>query len=347
MQRAEVLFLTLIFFFSICACTKNPVHVMESPNKSTLSKLTADETGLSVNLVFGGDSIVSNIQIQLNENETDLLQDVKIVEAEHSFLSETWQTINGKNREVLNEYNVYDFNLQNAEGRNFTLEIRMYDEGFAWRFVFPEAVEKITENSAIHFSGDFTFWAYNGENHNVGPLKLSEYGKKVARNPVTLQTPSGKYLTLHEAAIFEHAPFVLSNTGNNTFLLNQEIESEEATKTSWRAFVLGENPGDLIESNLLVNLNEACKIDDHSWIKPGRAMWDWRVWGYTAADGFQYGLNTVSHKRFIDFAAKNNVQYLLIDADWYGPEFEDSSDPTSAREGVDIEECMALSLIHI
>ena len=105
--------------------------------------------------------------------------------------------------------------------------------------------------------------------------------------------------------------------------------------------MLGNRPGDLIESDLLVNLNESCKIEDTSWIKPGKSMWDWRVWGYKAADGFVYGLNTVSHKRFIDFASKNNIQFLLIDADWYGPEFSDTSDPTQAREGVNIEECMA------
>jgi len=90
----------------------------------------------------------------------------------------------------------------------------------------------------------------------------------------------------------------------------------------------------------LAYLNEPCKIDDTSWIKPGRAFWDWRVWGYKAADGFTYGLNTDSHLRFIDFAAENNIQYLLIDADWYGAEFDENSDPTTARKDVDIEKCM-------
>ena len=217
----------------------------------------------------------------------------------------------------------------------------MYDKGFAYRFIFSEGVGRLEENSRISFAEDLTFWTYNGERHNIGPVNLSGYGEKVVQNPVVFKTQNSKYFAIHEAAIFEHAPFVLSNTKNNSLNLTQEVLSEGATQTSWRAFILGDRPGDLVESDLLVNLNEACKIADPSWIKPGRAMWDWRVWGYKAADGFQYGLNTVSHKRFIDFAAKNNVQYLLIDADWYGPEFDANSDPTSSREGVDIEECMA------
>jgi alpha-glucosidase len=69
-------------------------------------------------------------------------------------------------------------------------------------------------------------------------------------------------------------------------------------------------------------------------------MWDWRAWGYTAPDGFTYGLNTPSHKRFIDFAAENNVQSLLMDADWYGPEFSEDSDPTMSNKEIDIEENM-------
>lgn len=104
--------------------------------------------------------------------------------------------------------------------------------------------------------------------------------------------------------------------------------------------MFGNKPGDLVESNLLVNLNEPCQIEDPSWIMPGKSLWDWRVWGYKTEDGFEYGLNTTSHERLIDFAAENNIQYLLIDADWYGDEFNENSDPTTSKEGIDIEECM-------
>ena len=67
-------------------------------------------------------------------------------------------------------------------------------------------------------------------------------------------------------------------------------------------------------------------------------MWDWRVWGYTAPDGFVYGLNTSSHKRAIDFASENNIGFLLMDADWYGPEFSKDSDPTKSNKEIDIKE---------
>jgi len=70
----------------------------------------------------------------------------------------------------------------------------------------------------------------------------------------------------------------------------------------WRVIITGEKPGDLILSNLILNLNEPCRIEDPSWIKPGISMWDWRVHGASYGD-FTYGMNTESWVRFIDFAA--------------------------------------------
>lgn len=333
--------LSFFLIVSLSSCQPNSENKLQSPNKSCNSFLKISEQSIHMSLVFKGDTLVKNLALYLEENKLNFLQNISIVEKKTSTFKENWQTVNGKNKSVLNEYNLYDFLMKNESGKEFNLEIRLYDAGFAYRFVFPQGLEKINETSSIQFSNDYTFWAYNGENHNVGPVKLSEFGEKTVRNPVVFKTKNEKYFAIHEAAIFEHAPFVLTNSSNLSFKLEQEIIAEgEATKTSWRAFILGDYPGDLIESNLLVNLNDPCKIEDPSWIKPGRAMWDWRVWGYTASDGFQYGLNTVSHKRFIDFASKNNIQYLLIDADWYGPEFSDNSDPTQARKGVNIEECM-------
>jgi len=335
--------LIVFLFVSVCffSCSEKNVTKLSSPDSQCESLLSINNQHVSLNVIFKGDTLVKNIYLVLEEGGNNLLQNIQILEKESSRFNETWETINGKNKTVLNDYSFYTYYLQNQEGKKFHLEVRVYDAGIAYRFILPDGIKEITENSTIKFAENYTFWAYNGENHNVGPVKLSEYGLEVARNPVTFKTEGDKYFTIHEAAIFEHAPFVLTKSTNNSFSLSQDIFTKDATKTSWRAFILGDDPGDLIESDLLVNLNEPCEIEDPSWIKPGRAMWDWRVWGYTAPDGFQYGLNTVSHKRFIDFAAENNIQYLLIDADWYGPEFDDNSDPTSAREGVDIEECMA------
>ena len=96
----------------------------------------------------------------------------------------------------------------------------------------------------------------------------------------------------------------------------------------------------MLESELLVNLNESCKIEDPSWIKPGESVPDWRVWDHVAPDRFAYGGNAASQKRMIDFSAENYIQNLLIDVDWYRAEITKNSDATSATEAIVIEECM-------
>lgn len=297
---------------------------------------------INLSTIYNSDTLIRKIEIGILSNDSSFVNEPVISDFKEETINETWETVNGKNMNVVNHYNSYKYNIVGETGKQLNLEIRLYNQGFAYRLVFPSAEGKITEMSQFNCAEENVFWAYNGENHNIGPENLSTYPEKVIRNPVVFQTQNQKFFAIHEAAIFNHAPFTLTKSGENSLLLKQELFSENRpVKSSWRAFIFGDRPGDLVESDLLVNLNEPCKIEDTSWIKPGKSMWDWRVWGYTAADGFEYGLNTISHKRFIDFAAENNIQYLLIDADWYGPEFDDSSDPTNAREGVDIEECMS------
>jgi hypothetical protein len=103
-------------------------------------------------------------------------------------------------------------------------------------------------------------------------------------------------------------------------------------ETSWRVVLLSDNPGDLLTSNILPNLNPPCKLKDTSWIKPGVSMWDWRGWGGKDKDGFVYSLDMESWRRSIDFASENGINYLLLDAGWYGPERDEESNPVTARK---------------
>ncbi|MUH35550.1 hypothetical protein D9O36_06845 [Zobellia amurskyensis] len=81
--------------------------------------------------------------------------------------------------------------------------------------------------------------------------------------------------------------------------------------------LLEENIGDLLTNTVPQNVAAPLALEDTSWIKPGKTVWDWRVHGYTAADGFTYGIDTESYLRFIDFAADNGIEYFMIDDAWY------------------------------
>ncbi len=345
---------TLILSFALAlillnACSTSETKQLYSPDKKLRIELSQPESQLHFSVIFHADTLMADSPIGLVMNNINLSENIKVTDWIESSTDESWQAINGKNKEVRNHYNEYRLTLTSQENENigYQLIFRCYNDGFAYRYNIQNQktntpISISQEITKLNLINDFTWWAYKGENHNEGPTKRSSSMDKTIRTPMVLKLDSDRYMAIHEAEIIRFAGYSLQTTGENYSLTFNTAEFEESIpfQTSWRTFILGDKPGDLLESDLLVNLNEPSKIEDPSWIKPGKTMWDWRVWGYKTADGFEYGLNTISHKRFIDFASENNVQYLLIDADWYGEEFNETSDPTSSREGVDIVECM-------
>lgn len=331
------------------SCTQNHNYTLQSPNKQLQIEVSDNEGNISFSQNYNGNTIITNSPLGLLTDSINLTKNVEITNFKTSSVDETWETINGKNKTVRNNYNEYKISCLSTDVNALKFEIifRCYDDGFAYRYYFPkqasaDSIILSKELTKLNFASDFTWWAYNGEHNNLGPIKASDTSNISIPTPIVMETENNVFLSIHEAEIIRYAPFGLKSEGGEHSLEFAISETKDVLpiKTSWRTFMFGNKPGDLVESNLLVNLNEPCKIKDPSWIKPGKVMWDWRVWGYKTDDGFEYGLNTISHKRFIDFAANNNIQYLLIDADWYGDEFNENSDPTSSNEAVDIEECM-------
>ncbi len=341
-------FCFIIALLSLFSCSKEKHFQISSPDGNIVLLLSSENGQLYMSQLYKGDSIIGHSPIGLKIRDFDF-SSLNIESVEESAFDGTWETVNGKNKTVKDHYNEKIFHLLPTTGGKTSCDLvfRCYNDGFAYRYIVRDSsggsIRWDSESTKLHFKDDFTFWSYNGEHHNVGPLKCSSSTLTGVRPPMVLEIQDKVYMAILEAEIIRYAPLGISLAGsekNLEFSINGTSEEGEL-KTSWRTFIIGDSPGSLVGSNLLVNLNGPCKIEDTSWIKPGKSLWDWRVWGYKAKDGFEYGLNTTSHKRLIDFASENNIQYLLIDADWYGPEFSDSSDPTAAREGVDIEECMA------
>jgi hypothetical protein len=270
----------------------------------------------------------------------------KVVETEKTQVNDEYEMRWWKNKQVENHYSELTISLEelSEKPKRLDLVFRAYDDGVAFRYVFPKqdnlkdfVIEE--DFSEFAFADDYTWWSANGERDNLGPLSINA-AKDAVFAPMVLECADDLYLGIHEAAIYDFTNYKIKKTRSNTFQCDLQGASKGQTgmQTSWRVIMIGNRPGDLLESNLLQNLNPPCQIKDTSWINPGVSMWDWRVWGYIAPDGFVYGLNTPSHKRFIDFASENNVDYLLMDADWYGPEFSENSDPTQSAGEINIEE---------
>ncbi len=348
-NNLHLILLLLLPMFSFFSCSNQDKEILFSPDENIEIVISNQDNSNSFILMYKGDTVIGESKLGLLVNDIDFTSEVIIKDFTQYVFENTWKNVNGKNPLVHNYYKEYTFKCSKAESEMdfYNIIFRVYDDGFAYRYDFPaEAIKGSTtisrELTSLNFYPDFKYWAYNGEHHNIGPILRSEENREVVRIPMVMQLRDDMFMAIHEAEILDFGPLSVdaSGEGHSLGINTTYSPRKEAFKTSWRAFIIGDRVGDLVESDLLVNLNEPCKIEDPSWIKPGKTMWDWRVWGYKADDGFEYGLNTESHKRFIDFASENNIQYLLMDADWYGSEFSEESDPTSSGGLIDIEENM-------
>lgn len=339
----------IIILLLLAGLTFAQEYSVSSPNKNVEMTVGLSGGKPYYNLSVKGKIVIWHARLGLITDKT-FNDSFQIFDTSRREVNETYELLWWKNKEVKNHCHELVLSLQEETRNTKRMDIvfRVYNDGVAFRYAFPmqEHLEEfiIEEDlTEFSFSDDYTWWSANGERDNLGPFSINA-AKDAVFSPMVLQCSQDLYLAIHEAAIYNYANFKIKRAGKaNTFQCDLQGASKAKTgiPTSWRAILIGEKPGDLLESNLLTNLNPPCKIEDTSWIKTGKSMWDWRAWGYTAPEGFTYGLNTPSHKRFIDFASGHNIAYLLMDADWYGPEFSEDSDPTSANSEIDIEENLA------
>ena len=219
-----------------------------------------------------------------------------------------------------------------------------HDDGIAFRYSIPadakgKAVQAAGDLTEYQFAGDFTAWFYNNEQHNLGPDKLSTLTGN--RQPVmTVQAAENAFLALHEADLRSGDPLQLTKSGPTAFrALTAPGEVAPGYVGPWRVIFFGTTPGAMVDSHLIELLNPD-PTGDFSWVKPGVCTWDWRIDG-AKVDGFNYGMNYDSWVRMIDFSAANGMKHLVLDANWYGPEFAKDSDPVKGDKANDVKKIIA------
>ena len=254
-------------------------------------------------------------------------------------VNSVWKPLWGKRAVVPDKYNEMKLSFVNEAESSDALEIvaRAYNEGVAFRYVLPQGAGSALELTTFNFAGDYTAWYYNGERHNIGPERLTETDGE--RLPVmTVKAAEDLYLAVHEACLDEGEPLKLkSEKGRCLFSVSAKPHLLRAGyQSAWRVVLCGNRPGDLVDSHLVELLNpEPSGEYDFSWVKPGVALWDWRMNG-AQWEGFNYTMSYPSWERAVDFAAEQGFAYLVLDANWYGPEFEQGSDPVKGDKARDV-----------
>jgi len=257
-----------------------------------------------------------------------------------------WTPLWAKRDSVPDQYNetIWALSGPGAPFDRLHIVLRAYDDGIAFRYAIPadakgQPANATADLTTFHFAGDYTAWFYNGEKHNLGPDKLSTISG--TRLPVmTIEAASDAYLAVHEADLRSGEPLRLQKSGPTSFrALAAPGEIAPGYAGPWRVIFFGNTPGAMVDSHLIELLNPEPE-GDFSWVKTGLATWDWRIDG-AKVDGFHYRMNYDSWVRMVDFSAEHGMPHLVLDANWYGPEFAKDSNPVKGDKAKDVQKIIA------
>lgn len=243
---------------------------------------------------------------------------------------------------VNNHYNELKVRLQQTDKRQRQLNIvfRAFNDGIGFRYEFPKQrnlgnFQIMEEMTQIAMPTDAQAWTEptNGTKYYEAVWTKDLLSKKDTVNtPITIEVNDSLYMALHEANLTDYASLnytprhldgaaVTLVAALTPWQNGVKVYAKAPFVSPWRTILITKKPGDLITSKVMLNLNDPCKITDTSWITTGKYVGIW--WGmhmkdYTWAQGPQHGATTANTKRYIDFAAKHNMQGVLVEGWNYG-----------------------------
>jgi alpha-glucosidase len=340
--------ISFVFLFISYQCLlAQETKTLQSPDgKLSVTFLLAKDGSLTYSMSAFKQLVISDSPMGFSSGNKISVpsSDWRLESSEKKSIVSVWEPVWGKSSVVPDRYNKLILKFVGSDSaalRYLQIEARAYNDGVAFRYTIPSeernSLTTTSEMTGYHFTGDYTAWYYNGENRNIGPEKLSESDGK--RLPVmTIKASDNLYLALHEADLVKGYPLVLqTKKGSTAFSLSAtSCKLEAGYQSAWRVILCGKTPGTLVDSHVIELLNPPAN-DDFSWVKPGVAVWDWRING-AIIDSFKYTMTLPSWKRMVDFASENNILYLVLDADWYGPEFGKESDPVKGGKVEQVHE---------
>lgn len=348
--------------------------------------LTADGTP-TYKMDYNNKPVIATSRLGLElKNQKSLLDGFKMERVSRSSFDETWQPVWGEQSSIRNHYNEMAVCLSqpddNGHLREMIVRFRLYDDGVGFRYEWP-AQDNFTyftikeERTEFAMTGDHTaYWIpgdYDTQEYDYTISRLSEVREKMpavkfsynvsstvfsdtgVQTSLQLKTDDGIYLNIHEAACVDYSTMHLNLDEKRMVLTSWLTPDARGDKgylmapchSPWRTVMVTSTATAALDSKLILNLNEPCKLEDTSWIHPTKYMGVWwemivgkSSWAYSNAsavnlDSIDYktmkpngihGANNDNVKRYIDFAAENGFDQLLVEGwnigweDWFGHE---------------------------
>jgi alpha-glucosidase len=318
----------------------NKSYFVISPNGKTVVNFILTDESFRYSVQKNGKKIInySRLGFLINGNDS-LCSGFEVIKTTKSTFDETWNQPWGEEINVRNHYNELRISLQEKSGKKRQLNIvfRAFDDGIGFRYEFPEQnnlsnftiSDELTEFALATNDSAWTIPAYKGVYYENLWRKASICELDTVTTPVTIEMKKGKFLLLHEADLTDYAKMNLFPVKGSTTLkvdltpwsTRVKVYAKTPFVSPWRTIVLADNLNQLYNSRLMLNLNEPCKINDTSWLKPSKYIGIW--WGmhmekYTWSQGPKHGATTENTKKYIDFAANHHIGGVLVEGWNYG-----------------------------
>jgi len=283
---------------------------------------------------------------------------LSIADSRPSKTNETYSVPAGKWNPVHNECNAIAIDLTEAgrSARRLGIEARAYNDGVAFRYLIPDEprtkdIRIVNEKTQFVITEDATmyplilrnFQSSWEDNYRTLPV-TGLHPEAVVGLPLLMELPGKAWLAITEADIENYAGMYLQHsTVENSRILEARLSprvdepglavtGQTPLRSPWRVIMIGDTPGRLIESNIVENLNPPSVIADTSWIKPGKAAWDWWSGPYDEGVAFKVGKNTATAKHYIDFASKSGFEYFMLDGGWAARKRRDTASAPARAE---------------
>lgn len=375
----------------------------QSPNGNFKMSFSLGNDGTPMyQLFFKNKEVIkkSKLGLELQKDKKSLVNDFKVVDSKESTFNETWKTVWGEETHIQNHYNELTVTLkQNETDREIIIRFRLFNEGLGFRYEFPQQKNLIyfvikEERTEFAMTGNHTaFWIpgdYDTQEYDYTESKLSEirslfrgaisenasqkqFSDTGVQTSLMMKTADGLYMNIHEAALINYSCMHL-NLDDKNFVFQSHLTPDakgnkghiQAPSVSpWRTIIVSNDAREVLASRMTLNLNEPCKIENTTWIKPVKYVGVWwemitgkSSWAYTddlpsiqlgvtdyskVKQSVKHAANTKHVKEYIDFAALHGFDAVLVEGwnegweDWFGHEKDYVFDFISAYPDFDVK----------
>ena len=376
------------------------INLVQEMNKVKLT-FTLDEDGAPFYSVdYSQKPVILSSRLGfLLKQDSNFFHGFEISAVDKGWKDETWQPVWGETKNIRNHYQELTIHLAQKSGSHRLLNIifRIFEDGVAFRYEFPlqpnlKYFIVSEELTSFHLNGDHkVFWIpgdFDSNEYIYTISKISEIdnAERVAsstdiavrdapdrysvQTPLLMKSSDGLYINIHEAALVNYPAMQLhTDRHSNTFTaslvpdaVGNKAYLHAPCSTPWRTIIVSDRAAGILESKMILNLNEPSRIKDHSWIHPMKFVGVWwelqtgkSTWNYTdypdslsvsgnLIPNGQHGANTANVKRYIEFAARHGFGGVLVEGwnrgweDWFGNWKENVFDFTTPYADFDVKE---------